>query len=408
MDTSMIRTKHFEPFHREISDKQNRTGVSPKKALSYEWTSQNNTALASPLIFQNLLVTGGAGFIGSNFVRYLLQTYPGYRIVVYDKLTYAGNLDNLLELNDIYGDRFVFVQGDICDEDMVAHTMRRYQIDGMVNFAAESHVDRSLISPGCFAQTNGYGTYVLLEQARRFGVRRYHQISTDEVYGQTLQGSFNETDPIDCRSPYSASKASGDVMSLAYFTSFGLPVTISRGSNNIGPYQHVEKAVPLFVTNALDHLPLPVYGDGLYERDYQYVLDHCEGIDTILHWSQAGEIYNLGAGQELAAIDLARKICDLLDKPHSLIRFVEDRPGQDRRYSLDCTKISSLGWHPRHTTDQALEQTVRWYLANEWWWRKVKQGEYQTYYRRQYGQRLKHAAPQVMMTPTVPLIEAVA
>ena len=388
MDTPIIRTRHFEPSYHEIIDKQNRTGVASKSTLSYERARQNNTALASPLIFQNLLVTGGAGFIGANFVRYMLQTHPAYRIVVYDKLTYAGNLDNLLELNDIYGGRFVFVPGDICDADTVARTMQRYQIDAIVNFAAESHVDRSLISPGCFAQTNGYGAYVLLEQARRFGLRRYHQISTDEVYGQILQGSFKETDPIDCRSPYSASKASGDVMSLAYFTSFGLPVTISRGSNNIGPYQHVEKVVPLFVTNALDNLPLPVYGDGLYERDYQYVLDHCEGIDIVLHKGRPGEVYNLGTGVETTNIELAKLILKLLNKPESLIQPITDRPGHDRRYALDCSKIKSLGWTSRHNFEQAIEATVEWYVENEAWWRKIKSGQhYQAYYQRQYAGR---------------------
>ncbi len=341
--------------------------------------------------FGNLLITGGAGFIGANFVHHMLQTYPDYRIVVYDKLTYAGNLDNLLGLAQKHGDRYVFVRGDICDADGVAQTMKRHEIDGIVNFAAETHVDRSLMTPGNFAYTNAYGTCVLLEQASQFGVQRYHQISTDEVYGQVLHGSFRETTPLDCRSPYSASKGSGDMMAMAYFTSFDLPVTISRGSNNIGPYQHVEKVVPLFTTNAIDNLPLPVYGDGMYKRDYQYVRDHCEGIDMILHRGKPGEVYNLGGGRELAAIDLATQTCDLLGKPHSLIHFVEDRPGQDRRYSLDCAKIIALGWRPRHTLDQALESTVRWYVENEWWWRKAKAGEYQQYYRHQYGERLEHA-----------------
>lgn len=359
-------------------------------------TRQSDASLHPALVFHNLMVAGGAGFMGANFVRYVLEAHPTYRVVVYDKLTYAGNLDNLRGLAKEYGDRYVFVRGDICDPDTVARTMERYQIGGIVNFAAETHVDRSLMMPGNFAHTNIHGTYVLLEQAKKFGLQRYHQISTDEVYGQILHGSFKETDPIVCRSPYSASKASGDVMCLAYFTSFGLPVTISRGSNNIGPYQHVEKVVPLFTTNALDDLPLPVYGDGLYERDYQYVRDHCEGTDMILHRGTPGEVYNLGSGREMAAIDLAVKICDLLGKPHSLIHFVEDRPGQDRRYSLDCTKVIALGWRPKHTTEQALEKTVRWYVENEWWWREVKQGEYQEYYRRQYGERLKHATRAIL------------
>ena len=361
-------------------------------------TRQPDASQRPALVYHNLLVTGGAGFIGADFVRYMLETHPAYRLVVYDKLTYAGNLYNLRGLAKEYGDRYAFVRGDICNPDTVARTMQEYQIDGIVNFAAETHVDRSLMMPGDFAHTNIHGTCVLLEQARKFGVQRYHQISTDEVYGQILDGSFKETDPIVCRSPYSASKASGDVMCLAYFTSFGLPVTISRGSNSIGPYQHVEKAVPLFTTNALDDLPLPVYGDGLYERDYQYVRDHCEGTDMILHRGTPGQVYNLGSGREMAAIDLAVKICDLLGKPHSLIHFVEDRPGQDRRYSLDCTKVIALGWRPKHTTEQALEKTVRWYVENEWWWRVVKEGEYQEYYRRQYEERLKHST-RAVLTP---------
>jgi dTDP-glucose 4,6-dehydratase len=349
-----------------------------------------------------LLVAGGAGFIGANFVRYMLKTHLDYRLVVYDKLTYAGNPNNLVGLAEEYGDRYVFVQGDICDLDAVTCTMAKYQIDGIVNFAAETHVDRSLMTPGDFARTNVYGAWVLLEQAKRFGIRRYHQVSTDEVYGQILWGSFKETAPINCRSPYSASKAGGDVMCLAYFTSFGVPVTISRGSNNVGPYQHVEKAVPLFVTNALDNLPLPIYGDGLYERDYLYVLDHCQGIDLILHRGKSGEVYNLGSGREMTAVDLAKRICDLLDKPYSLLRFVDDRPGQDRRYRLDCSKLIALDWRPTHTIEQALEKTVRWYVENEWWWRKVKQGEYREYYQRQYGERLKRATRTISVSKLAP------
>ncbi|MDH7485294.1 MAG: dTDP-glucose 4,6-dehydratase [Anaerolineae bacterium] len=334
---------------------------------------------------RNLLVTGGAGFIGSNFVRYLLDKYPDYRVVVYDKLTYAGNLDNLLDIQD--DPRYTFVRGDICDVARVEAVVQEYDIDAIVNFAAETHVDRSLMQPGSFIQTDVYGTYVLLEAARKFGLERVHQVSTDEVYGQVLEGASLETDPLITRSPYSASKAAGDLMCLAYFTSFGVPVTITRGSNNIGPYQYPEKAVPLFITNAIDDIPLPLYGDGRQMRDYQYVLDHCEGIDVVLHQGVPGEIYNLGTSVETENIVMARLILDLLGKPHSLIQHVTDRPGHDRRYSLNCDKIAALGWRSRHSFEEALEKTVRWYVDNEWWWRKIKTGEYWEYYRRQYEGR---------------------
>ncbi len=335
---------------------------------------------------KNLMITGGAGFIGSNFVRYILGHYPEYHVVVYDKLTYAGNLDNL---RDVEKDpRYAFVQGDICDAEKVRQTIQAYQIDTIVNFAAETHVDRSLMNPGNFIMTDVFGTYVLLEAAKDLEIKRYHQVSTDEVYGQVLEGAAKETDPLDTRSPYSASKAGADLMVLAYYTSFGIPVTITRGSNTIGPYQYPEKVVPLFVTNAIDDLPLPIYGDGMHMRDYQYVLDHCEGIDVVLHRGKVGEIYNLGTGTETRNIDLARKLLALLGKPESLIQHVADRPGHDRRYSLNIDKIRALGWEPRHSFDEALAKTVRWYVENEWWWRKIKSGEhYRDYYRQHYEKR---------------------
>jgi len=309
-------------------------------------------------------------------------------VVVLDKLTYAGNLDNLRDLEQ--NPRYHFVRGDICDIALVEQVMHEHAIDTIVNFAAESHVDRSLMEPGAFIQTDVFGTYVLLEAARKFGVERYHQVSTDEVYGEVLDGRSRETDRLHTRSPYSASKAGGDLMCLAYFTSFGVPVTITRGSNNIGPYQYPEKVVPLFITNAIDDIPLPVYGDGSQMRDYQYVLDHCEGIDVVLHHGQPGEIYNLGTGTEVRNLYMAQLILQMLGKPQSLIRFVTDRPGHDRRYALDCSKIQSLGWRSRHTFEEALEKTVRWYVDNAWWWRKIKSGEhYRAYYARQYGSRLQ-------------------
>jgi dTDP-glucose 4,6-dehydratase len=337
---------------------------------------------------KNLLVTGGAGFIGSNYVRFTLEHHPDYRVVVYDKLTYAGNLDNLIDVADRFAGRYVFVRGDICDAAGVARAIREYGIDTLVNLAAETHVDRSLMAPGHFIQTDVYGTYVLLEAARTFGLERFHQVSTDETYGQILEGSSKETDPLEPRSPYSASKAGGDLMVHAYFTSFGVPATITRGSNNIGPYQYPEKAVPLFITNAIDDQPLPLYGDGLQQRDYQYVVDSCEGIDIVLHKGQPGEVYNLGTSVETTNIAMAKMVCDLLGKPHSLIRKVADRPGHDRRYSLDVSKIGALGWESRHTFAEALEKTVKWYVENEWWWRKLKSGEYLEYYKQQYGERL--------------------
>jgi dTDP-glucose 4,6-dehydratase len=340
---------------------------------------------------KHLLVTGGAGFIGSNFVHHILARYPEYTITVYDKLTYAGNLDNL---RDVAADRrYAFIEGDICDAARVRAAIHERNIDTIINFAAETHVDRSLTDPGSFIMTDVFGTFVLLEAAKELGLERYHQVSTDEVYGQVLEGSSVETDRIETRSPYSASKAGGDLMVLAYYTSFGLPVTITRGSNNIGPYQYPEKAVPVFITNAIDDKPLPLYGDGRQMRDYQYVLDHCEGIDTVLHRGALGEIYNLGTGVETCNIDMAHAILDLLGKPYSLIQHVADRPGHDQRYSLSVAKISALGWHSQNTFAQAIEKTVRWYVDNEWWWRKIKSGErYQEYYQQHYAHRAAFSA----------------
>ncbi|HEX2173415.1 MAG TPA: dTDP-glucose 4,6-dehydratase, partial [Dehalococcoidia bacterium] len=284
---------------------------------------------------KNLLVTGGAGFIGSNYARYALEAHPEYRVVVYDKLTYAGRLENLADLQG--NPRFAFEQGDIGDAVRVEEVFRRHAIDTVVNFAAETHVDRSLMEPGSFILTDVYGTFVLLETARRLGVERFLAVSTDEVYGQVLSGSSVEADPLDPRSPYSASKAGGDLMVRAYAASYGLPVMITRGSNTFGPYQYPEKMIPLFITNAIDDLPLPVYGDGRQVRDWLYVRDHCTGIDVALHRGEIGAIYNVGGGTEKENLEVMRAILDGLGKPHSLLTFVEDRPGHDRRYSLDCS-----------------------------------------------------------------------
>lgn len=306
-------------------------------------------------------------------------------MVVYDKLTYAGNLDNLRDLED--NPHYSFVRGDICDMPLVDKVVQEEGIDIIVNFAAETHVDRSILEPGSFLQTDVYGTYVLLEATKKLGLKRMVQISTDEVYGEVMTGSSQESDPLRPRSPYAASKAGGDLICQAYYTTYATPVVITRGSNSIGPYQYPEKVVPLFITNALDDLPLPLYGDGLQMRDYQYVIDHCEGIDTVLHKGKTGEIYNVASGVEVHNIDLAQEILRLLEKPESLIQHVEDRPGHDRRYSLDTTNLRGVGWRSRHAFPEALEKTVKWYRENEGWWRKIKSGEYREWYEKQYGKR---------------------
>ena len=337
---------------------------------------------------QNILVTGGAGFIGSNFVRYMLAAHPDYRIVVYDKLTYAGRLENLQDIQAQHPQRLQFVRGDICDGAAVDAAITAHRVDTIVNFAAETHVDRSIMDPDAFIQTDVYGTYVLLEAARRHGNLRYHQISTDEVYGH-IHGEHRsqEGDCMAPRSPYAASKAAGDHMVNAYFITYGLPVTISRGANNIGPYQYPEKVVPLFVTNALQDLPLPVYGDGQQRRDYQYVIDHCSGVDLVLHEGVLGETYNIGTGMELTNLEMVEILLDELGKPRSLIQHVEDRQGHDRRYCMNVDKVMALGWEPDYTHEQAIRATVRWYVENRWWWEPIRSGEFKEYYQRLYGNR---------------------
>lgn len=336
---------------------------------------------------KKLLVTGGAGFIGANFVLYLLDKYADYQVVVYDKLTYAGNLDNLLDVSD--DPRYSFVRGDICDADEISKTIRHHEIDTIINFAAETHVDRSILDPDAFIKTNVEGTYTLLEAARQFGNLRFHQVSTDEVYGDVPEGySSVETDPVAPRSPYAASKASGELMSLAFHTTYGLPVTISRGANNIGPYQYPEKVVPLFSTNAIDNMPLPVYGDGKQKRDYQFVGDHCRAVDLVLHQGKIGEIYNVGTGEEMENLTMVEILLEALDRPSNLIRHVTDRPGHDRRYSLNVEKVKSLGWEPEYSLAEAIEMTAHWYRDNAWWWRKIKEGDFKKFYEKQYGQRL--------------------
>lgn len=337
---------------------------------------------------QTIMVTGGAGFIGSNFARMMLQKYPDYRVLVYDKLTYAGNPDNLQDLQD--DPRFFFVKGDISDMEKVDETVSEYGVDGIVNFAAESHVDRSIEEPGGFIQTDVYGVYVLLEAARKFGIERIHHVSTDEVYGAVLEGSSLEDDTLKPRSPYSASKAGGDLLCHAYFVTYGVPVVVTRGSNTYGPYQYPEKMLPLFITNALEDKSIPMYGNGQQVRDWMHVLDHCEGIDLVFHKGTPGEAYNIGGalgGSEHQNIEVTYTLLDLLGKPRSLINFVQDRPGHDLRYSINTSKAQALGWSPKWSLQDGLKETVDWYVTHRDWWEKIKSGEFAEYYARMYGQR---------------------
>ncbi|MCK5534761.1 dTDP-glucose 4,6-dehydratase [bacterium] len=316
-----------------------------------------------------MLVTGGAGFIGSNFIRLILNKYPDYKIINLDKITYCGNLDNLRDLED--NSRYRFVKGDISDENIVNELVN--QVDVVVNFAAESFVDKSINEAKDFITTNIYGTFCLLEAAKRHKINRYIQISTDEVYGSIEKGSFKESDNLKPSSPYSSSKASADLLAYSYWVTFNLPAIITRSSNNFGPYQFPEKVIPLFVTNALNNQSLPLYGDGMNVRDWLYVLDHCRAIDLVLHKGRIGETYNIGGDNEVTNIQLTKMILDILNKPTELIKPVEDRLGHDRRYAVDCTKIKKeLGWQPQENFQQLLAETIEWYKINEEWWKKLK------------------------------------
>jgi dTDP-glucose 4,6-dehydratase len=330
-----------------------------------------------------LLVTGGAGFIGSNFIRHVLATHPDDTVINLDKLTYAGNPANLADLAG--NPRYTFVKGDICDAGVVRELARG--VDAIVSMAAESHVDRSILAPDAFLRTGVQGVYTILEAVRELRVPRFLQISTDEVYGSIADGSASEDAPLRPTSPYSAAKAAGDLLALAYVHTHGTPVLITRSSNNFGPYQYPEKVVPLFVTNAIDGEPLPLYGDGRNVRDWLYVLDNCEAIDLVLRQGKDGEVYNIGGGHEVENVELTRDILRLTGRPETLIRPVADRPGHDRRYSVDSRKVRALGWTPRHAFPEALAVTVDWYRRNEAWWRPLKSGEFEAYYRRQYAGR---------------------
>lgn len=337
-----------------------------------------------------IIVTGGAGFIGSNFIFHMLEVYPEYRIICLDKLTYAGNLSTLEKVKD--NKNFRFVKADICDRQAVYKLFEEENPDIVVNFAAESHVDRSIETPEIFLQTNIIGTAVLMDACRKYGIKRYHQVSTDEVYGDLPLDRpdlfFTENTPLHTSSPYSSSKASADLLVLSYYRTFGLPVTISRCSNNYGPYHFPEKLIPLMVINALANKPLPVYGEGLNVRDWLYVEDHCRAIDLIIHNGRVGEVYNVGGHNEMSNIDIVKIICKTLGKPESLITYVSDRKGHDLRYAIDPEKIhNELGWLPETKFADGIQRTIKWYLENENWWKPIISGEYRNYYEKMYGKR---------------------
>ena len=333
------------------------------------------------------LVTGGAGFIGSNYIQYLFETYgDNVHVLNLDKLTYAGNLENLQDVNQRAN--YKFIHGDICDSTLVESLMP--DVDVVVNFAAESHVDRSIGSPDDFIKTDVYGAFVLLEAARKYNVEKFIQISTDEVYGSIIDGSFKETDVLEPSSPYSASKAGADRLAFSYFVTYDLPVVITRASNNYGPNQYPEKLIPLFITNAMDDKKLPLYGDGKNIRDWLFVTDHCKAVELVLQNGENGEAYNIAGNCELQNIEITKKILELTEKSDDLIKYVKDRAGHDRRYSLDDSKIAKLGWQPEYDFEAGMRETVEWYRDNEEWWRKIKSGEYLEYYKEHYGEDLEN------------------
>lgn len=316
-----------------------------------------------------VLVTGGAGFIGSNFVHFMMEKYPENEIVVLDKLTYAGNLDNLKDVME--NKNFKFIKGDICDRKLVEQIIKD-NVNIIINFAAETHVDRSIGLANDFINSNIIGTFFLLDVARKFDVEKFEHISTDEVYGSIESGSFKETDKLNPSSPYSASKSAADELVNSFWITYKLPVVITRSTNNYGPYQHLEKFIPKMVTNAIQNIPLPVYGDGKNVRNWIFVLDNCEAIQFVLDEGKFGEVYNIGGANEMMNIEIVHLILQELKKPESLINFVKDRPGHDRRYSLDCSKIKEIGWQPKVNFKEGIKKTVQWYLQNEWWWKKLQ------------------------------------
>lgn len=350
---------------------------------------------------RTILVTGGAGFIGSNFIHYILDEHSSWKIINLDKLTYAGNLENLKDIEN--NPRYQFIKGDIADRKLISSLLQG-KVDAIINFAAESHVDRSILDASPFIKTNIKGTQVLLEAARTHWLGSktqdlssktqdlrpniFLQVSTDEVYGSMEKGKFTEESPLSPNSPYSASKTAADLLCHAYWKTYQLPVVVTRCSNNLGPFQFPEKLIPLAITNALENKPIPIYGDGLNVRDWIYVLDHCRALDFTLQKGKPGEIYNIAANQEKTNLELIHQLLDIMDKPQSLITFVADRPGHDRRYALDITKITQkLGWEPNYSFEQSLTTTVNWYLNHESWWRQVKSGDYARYYDRMYSHR---------------------
>ncbi len=333
-----------------------------------------------------ILVTGGAGFIGSHLVRRLIQT-GRHAVVNLDALKYSGNLENLTDL--VSHPDYTFVHGDICDQPLVQGILKKHRIEGVINCAAETHVDRSILDPGAFARTDVVGTGVLLEESRQAGIRRFLQISTDEVYGSVEQGSSTEEDRLEPRSPYSASKAGGELLVMSYWTTYRFPVVVTRGSNTYGPNQYPEKFIPLFVTNAIDGEALPLYGDGKHCRDWLSVYDHVAGIEHVFDHGKPGTIYNVGGGNQRENVTVAEQIVTALGRSRALIRFVEDRPGHDRRYAVDCSRLRGLGWEPKVPFEEGLKQTVEWYRTHEGWWRTIKSGEFKAYYQQQYAQRLQ-------------------
>ncbi|MEW6235655.1 MAG: dTDP-glucose 4,6-dehydratase [Candidatus Omnitrophota bacterium] len=335
----------------------------------------------------SLLVTGGAGFIGSNFIQYMLSAYEDVHIINLDKLTYAGNLENLRAIER--DPRYCFFQGDIADKQLVMDLLSRKEVNAIVNFAAETHVDRSISRPDDFLKTDVIGTFNLLEAARQCKVERFVQISTDEVYGPVFAEPMKEDSPMRPSSPYSASKGGGELLCRAYCVTYGLSAIVTRAANNYGPYQYPEKLIPLFITNAMENEPLPVYGKGDQMREWLYVEDHCRAIDLVLKNGVAGEIYNVGGYAEERNIAVAEKILELMKKPKDLLSFVEDRPGHDFRYAIDSGKIKALGWEPAVSLEEGLAKTVSWYKKNKEWWKKIKGPEFKAYYKKQYGGRLK-------------------